>query len=192
MTSAEKIKQAFDPFFEAPIEAWESFATLGEVIQVDKSSVLKSNGTKEKYLYFIFKGTGGIFLWNKNNFVCIDLCFENDFFGDYMSFLTQEASALEVRCFEKSRIFRISHQNFNKMNSESPYGEKMCRAAAEALFIHKQKQQIDILTKSAKERYIEIVENQGELIQKTPQMHIASYLGITPQSLSRIRKELIG
>src|SRR5690554_480251 len=61
--------------------------------------------------------------------------------------------------------------------------------ASEALFVHKQKQQIDILTKTATERYIELQARQPKIIQRTPQKHIASYLGVTPQSLSRIRKE---
>ena len=72
---------------------------------------------------------------------------------------------------------------------DSDFGDKICRFAAEGLFIHKQKQQIDILTKSAKERYLELLNRQPQIIQRTPQKYIASYLGVTPQSLSRIRKE---
>jgi CRP/FNR family transcriptional regulator, anaerobic regulatory protein len=190
LTSAEKIKQAFDYFFEAPIEAWESFASLGEVIKVDKSTVLKSNSTIEKYLYFVLKGTGGIFLWNKNNFVCIDLCFENDFFGDYMSFITNSPSALEVLSFEEMELFRISKANFDKIGNGTSYGDKICRFAAEGLFIHKQQQQIDILTKTAKERYLDLLVRNSTVVQRIPQKHIASYLGITAQSLSRIRSEI--
>ncbi len=190
MTTALKIKAAFDFYFEAPIEAWQAFADLGEIITVEKEHITKANGTTEKYLYFILSGSGGILLWNKNNFVCIDLCYENDFFGDYLSFLTQQISPIEVMTFEKSELFRISKTNFDKLSSNTYYGSKICRFAAEGLFIHKQQQQLDILTKTAKDRYMELQKKQVSIIQRTPQKYIASYLGITPQSLSRIRNAI--
>lgn len=189
MKIEEKIKQVFDPYFNVPVDVWKSFANLGEVLRTTKEQTIKKTGTTEKYLYFILEGSGGIFLWNNNNFVCIDLCFEGDFFGDYMSFLNQQPSPLEVITFEPSELFRISKDNFNRIGYNTAYGNTICRFAAEALFVHKQKQQIDILTKTASERYIELQTKQSKTIQRTPQKHIASYLGVTPQSLSRIRKE---
>jgi CRP-like cAMP-binding protein len=186
----EKIKQAFDPYFNVPIEAWESFTDLGEIVTTTKDQIIKSTNTTEKYLSFILKGSGGILLWNNNNFVCIDLCYEGEFFGDYMSFLNQQPTPLEVVTFESSELFRISKSNFDKLSSNTEFGDKICRFASEALFVHKQKQQIDILTKTATERYIELQTRQPKILQRTPQKHIASYLGVTPQSLSRIRKEL--
>lgn len=188
----EKIKQAFDPYFNVPLEAWKSFTDLGEIVTATKDQTIKTAGTTEKYLSFILKGSGGILLWNNNNFVCIDLCYEGEFFGDYMSFLDQQPSPLEVVTFEPSELFRISKTNFDKLSNNTEFGDKICRFASEALFVHKQKQQIDILTKTAIERYVELQTRQPNIIQRTPQKYIASYLGVTPQSLSRIRKELAG
>lgn len=187
METAETIKQAFDPYFNVPLEAWKSFTGLGEIIVTVKDQVLKNTGEIEKYLHFIIDGSGGVLLWNNNNFVCIDLCYEGDFFGDYMSFLTQQPTPLEVITFEPSKIFRISRSNFEKVGFHSDIGNKICRFAAEALFIHKQQQQINLLTKTSAQLYDEIVAKQPNIIQRTPQKYIASYLGITPQSLSRIR-----
>ncbi|GMQ30616.1 Crp/Fnr family transcriptional regulator [Algoriphagus confluentis] len=189
MRIEEKIKQAFDPYFNVPLEAWKSFSDLGEVITTTKDQIIKNADTTEKYLSFILKGSGGILLWNNNNFVCIDLCYDEEFFGDYMSFLDQRPTPLEVVTFEPSELFRIAKANFDKLSNNTEFGDKICRFASEALFIHKQKQQIGILTKTATERYIELQTRQPEIIQRTPQKYIASYLGVTPQSLSRIRKE---
>ena len=105
-----------------------------------------------------------------------------------MSFLTQQPSPLSIVTFEPVELFRISKTNFDNISTETALGNSICRYAAEALFIHKQKQQIDILTKTATERYVEMLERYPGIIQRTPQKHISSYLGITPQSLSRIRK----
>ncbi len=80
MRTEEKIKQAFDPYFNVPIEAWKSFTDLGEVIATTKDQTIKNTDATEKYLSFILKGSGGILLWNNNNFVCIDLCYEGGIF----------------------------------------------------------------------------------------------------------------
>lgn len=187
MNVNEIIKQNFDPYFEAPLEAWKSFTDLGEVISTAKNQILKINNTTEKYLSFILKGSGGILIWKDTNFVCIDLCYEGDFFGDYMSFLIQQPSPLEVVTFESSEIFRISHSEFIKLSFNTEFGDKICRFAAEGLLIHKQDQQINLLIKSVAQRYEELLKKQPNISLRTPQKHIASYLGITPQSLSRIR-----
>lgn len=189
MTTTERIKKAFDQYLELPLDDWKSFTDMGEIVLVEKDIIIKQCNTIENYLYFILSGSGAILIWNNQNAVCIDLCYENDFFGDYMSFLTHSVSPLEVVTFEQTELFRISKNNFDKLSS-TQLGDKICRFAAEGLFIHKQQQQIDILTKTAKERYMEIQQQYASMLQRTPQKHIASYLGITPQSLSRIRSEL--
>jgi len=191
MKTEESIKKVFDQYLNVPVEAWKSFTDLGEIVSTTKNQTIKSIDTTEKFLSFILQGSGGVLLWKKNNFVCIDLCYEGDFFGDYMSFLTQQPTPLEVITFEPSKIFRIHRTNFEKLGFNTDFGDKICRFAAEGLFIHKQEQQINLLTKTPSARYAELLARQPKLIQRTPQKHIASYLGITPESLSRIRKKSI-
>ncbi|MEL6534398.1 MAG: Crp/Fnr family transcriptional regulator [Bacteroidota bacterium] len=183
------IKEAFDLYYEVPTEAWASFVSLGEVISAKREQTLKEPHTAEDYLYFILEGSGAILLWNDNNYVCIDLCYEREFFGDYMSLLNQQVTPLEVIALEPSQLFRISKDNFYSLRNTIAFGQMIRTFAAEALFIDKQSKQIDILTKSATQRYLELLQKQPEIILRTPQRFIASYLGITPQSLSRIRRQ---
>lgn len=107
-----------------------------------------------------------------------------------MSFTLRKATPIEVRLFEDSTIFRISHQSFQLTLMDGNFGEKITKLIAEASFIDKQQQQIDLLTKTAKERYIQLIKyHKG--VNRIPLKYLASYLGITPQSLSRIRLEKI-
>ena len=62
--------------------------------------------------------------------------------------------------------------------------------SSESSFVEKQQQQIDLLLKTAEQRYLELLEKQPNIIRRTAQKHIASYLGITTESLSRIRKKI--
>lgn len=186
----EKLKKLFDPFVCLNIQVWKNFEELGELQDFSKETVLKAANTTERYLNIILKGSGGNLIWNKNNFVCTDIAFENEFLFDFMSFTLQEATPIEVRLFEDSTIFRISHQRFQQTLVNGNFGEKITRLVAEASFIDKQQQQIDLLTKTAKERYLEQLQTRKG-IEKMPLKYLASYLGVTPQSLSRIRSDKI-
>lgn len=181
------LKESFDKYFEAPKETWIEFARHCDTVTFKEDEIVKESNTREKYFYFILKGSGGIFLWNKNNFVCVDFAFENSFFGDYMSLLTGKPSPLQTMSLERSEMLRITKEDFNNL-SEEPLGCIIKRIASEASFVDKQQQQIDLLTKTAQERYEALLEKFPDIIMRTKQKHIASYLGITPQSLSRIRK----
>lgn len=184
------MKKVFDPFLEVDIQVWANFEKLGEVQQLPKETIIKEANETEGYFTIIISGSGGNLLWNKNNFVCIDIGFEGEFLTDFMSFTLQKPTPIEVRLFENSTLFRIPYRQFQQTFSPGAYGEKITRLVTEHSFIYKQQQQIDLLTKTAKERYIELL-NTKKNIERTQLKYLASYLGITPQSLSRIRAEKI-
>ncbi|MDP2385606.1 MAG: Crp/Fnr family transcriptional regulator [Bacteroidota bacterium] len=186
---AKIFKTAFDPYFNAPLNIWEKFAQSGEAIETAKNEIIKKYGDREKYFYFILKGSGGIMLYQNNNYLCIDLCYDGDFFGDYFSFLTNQPTHFEVICFEPSTLFRMDKKNFQAL-ANTEYGRIICQTAAESLYIHKQTQQLELLSKTAEQRYIEMLEKHPNIVQRTPNKYIASYLGITPESFSRIRKKI--
>ena len=184
------VKNIFDPYFEAPIEIWESFAEYLEPKSFKKNELIKDTNQKEKYLSIITKGSAGIFLWKENSTICLDLCNEYEFFGDYMSFLTQKPTELFTQAIEYTELLSITYSDLNELYKSSTIGLNIGRIASESLFIHKQTQQIDLLMLTAEERYLNLLERQPEIVQRTPQKHIASYLGITPESYSRIRKKI--
>lgn len=186
----EILKAVFDKFYNAPIQIWETFAEQGQIINAKKNEVIKRYDQTENYFYLIISGSGGIMLYKNNNYLCVDLCYEGDIFGDYLSFLTNTPTDLEVICFEPTILFRISKENFLFLIA-TDYGRIICQSASDSLFIHKQTQQLDLLSKTAKERYIQILAKQPNILKRTPNKYIASYLGIAPQSLSRIRKNIL-
>jgi CRP-like cAMP-binding protein len=187
---AIQLKEIFDVYVELDIAVWKNFEKLGVVEEFPREHVLKEPFTTEKYINIVLEGSGGSLIWKNNNFVCIDIVSKNEFLCDYMSFTLQQKTPIEVRLFEDSRIFRIPHQNFQKTFESGNYGNPITKIIAENSFILKQQQQIDLLTKTAKERYVEMIEN-NQSISQIPLKFVASYLGITPQSLSRIRAEKI-
>lgn len=186
---AQRLKQSFDRYFEAPLAAWQEFARHSEVVKFGKNEIIKPYGKAENHGYFILKGSGGVFIWKDSHYVCLDLMYEDAFFADYMSLITQAQSPLETMALEDSEMLRISRDQID-MLKQTPVGMAIFLISAEWSYVEKQQQQIDLLLKTAEERYTEILEKQPNLVQRTPQKHLASYLGITTQSLSRIRRKL--
>ena len=180
------LKSSFDVFFSAPIEAWEDFADKCEVVLHKKDEIIKPQNSTERYFYYIIEGSAGIFLWKENNFVCLDFALDGHFCSDYMSFLTKQATPLQVVALENIKMLRMTTKNYNLI-TQQPVGKVIRLVAAEMSFIGKQQQQIELLTKSAKERYEILIKQFPNIQNRIAQKHIASYLGITPQSLSRVR-----
>lgn len=189
MNYAETLKKAFDSEFNAPIEVWEHFASLCDRIDVKKDEVLKKAFHSERYFYFIIKGSVGLFLWKENNFVCLDFAFDHQFCADYMSLITHQETPLELVALENCQLLRITADNYHKL-TQLKFGGIIRLLTAESSFVDKQLQQIELLTKNASERYSILHAKFPEISQRIAQQHIASYLGITPQSLSRIKKSL--
>ena len=185
----QRLKQTFDPHFNAPIEAWRYFASLGEIVAYKKNEVIKESNHIERYGYFLIEGSCGLLVWKENNFICLDLFLGNSFFADDISLSTGKPSPIEIIALEKSTVFRISKSNIEQLK-QTPMGSLLFRIGSENDFNEKQKQHLEFLTKTAEERYLVLLHNRPELLQRIHQKHIASYLGITTQSLSRIRKKI--
>lgn len=184
---ALELKHSFDPYFPAPVQAWEDFASLCEEVKFKKGHCLKRAGEQERFFYFIRQGSAAVFLWKENNPVCLDFAFEGHFFSDYMSLVTGSPGPLHTELLEDSSLLRMPREKYLRLGEEG-IGLYLLRIAAESSFISKQQQQIDLLTLTAEQRYTQLLETSPEYVRRLAQRHLASYLGITPQSLSRIRR----
>lgn len=183
------LKKAFDKHFEAPLEAWKALADLCEEVSFKKNERIKEANQIAKFGYFLLEGACGLFVWKENNYVCTDLFLENNFFADDLSLLTGKPSPIEIVSLENSTLLCISKSNIERLK-KTPVGSMLFLAGEENSNVEKQSQQIEIMTKSAEERYLNLMKNRPEILQRIHQKHIASYLGITTQSLSRIRKKI--
>lgn len=185
----ERLKQSFDRYGDSPPDVWRGFASLCEEVVFKKNQVIKAGGQIERYGYFLLSGSCGVFLWKESGFVCLDIVLENDFFADHFSLITGDPSPLETVALEKTVALRISKTNMEKMR-ESHMGAMLFLLGAEHSFVEKQRQQIDLLTKTAEQRYADLLQKNPQIVQRIAQKHVASYLGITTQSLSRIRRKI--
>lgn len=185
----KSIKTVFDTFGIPHIDHWEKFIALGKLKTYPKGYIIKEAYQTEKYLHIIISGIAISSVWDDNNIQkCTDLYFDNHFFMDYHSFINQQPTPIENQLLSDATLFSIPHKAFIKLIESSPFGDKITRIITDVHFSNKQKQQIDLLTKTASERLEGLISQYPKLLTQVPKKIIASYLGITPQSLSRIIK----
>lgn len=109
--------------------------------------------------------------------------------GDLFSFLTGTPSHYNIDCLEDTGVLQITKQNLEALYERVPKMERHFRIIIQNAFIAATSRVASSLAKSAAERYDEFVAQYPQIEQRVPNHQIASYLGITPQSLSRIRAQ---
>jgi CRP-like cAMP-binding protein len=118
--------------------------------------------------------------------------FENSFCSEYQSFLTEKPAQMSLQALEETELLLISHRDMNALFRQSQEFERLGRILAEQAFIFVSQRFASMLLESPETRYQRLVQERPKVMQRVPQYMIASYLGITPEALSRIRKRLAG
>jgi CRP-like cAMP-binding protein len=112
--------------------------------------------------------------------------------GDQYSFLTGLPSHYFIDALEDSETLLMERSSLEKLYSEVPKFERFFRIAFQSSYVALQRRILANISQTAEERYLDFSKNYPEIEQKVPQHQIASYLGIKPESLSRLRKQLAG
>ncbi|OJJ16273.1 hypothetical protein BKI52_33810 [marine bacterium AO1-C] len=118
----------------------------------------------------------------------VQFAIENWWVSDFTAYFTGAKSILYVECLENCVLLSIHKSTLERLYKEVPTLEKFFRRKLENAFVSFQKRIISNLYKTAEERYQEFITNYPNIEQRVRNYQIASYLGITPESLSRIRK----
>ena len=117
---------------------------------------------------------------------------EQEFVGDYASFLPAQSAAHAIQALEAAQLLTISYDNLQRFYQQVREGEKFGRLIAEQLFVDVLRQLASFYEETPEERYARFVRTYPDLQQRVPQYYIASYVGVRPQSLSRIRARQAG
>jgi CRP-like cAMP-binding protein len=115
---------------------------------------------------------------------------ENNYVCNYESFLPQNPSSKIIQALEVCDVLVISHDNLQILYANVREGERFGRMAIEAVFIQLLQDLSSFYTETPELRYERFIKNHADLQQRISQYHIASYVGVKPQSLSRIRKRI--
>lgn len=163
-----------------------------QIIQLKKGNIYIDNSKVQKALGFVVKGLmRGYYLDDKGSDITISFIKENEYATDYISFLKQSVSKYCFICLEDCIIIELSYNNIQQGYKKSKNFEKYGRLIAEKVLEERINRVEKLQFLNARERYIDFLNNNSELLSRIKLSHLCTYLGIERQSLTRIRKEII-
>lgn len=186
----DKVRYALEKIESLSHSDWEFFAARLTKVHLEKKAIVTKQGDTEDYLSFIEQGVVRLFIPNFENDCTVGFVFENEFVTAYDSFLTRLPSNYQIETLTPTVLWRISHEAMQTVYAQTEKGNCIGRKMAENMFLIKSKREQALLSSSAEERYLDLFQNRPQLFKEIPLKYIASYIGVTPQALSRIRKRI--
>ncbi|WP_417290974.1 Crp/Fnr family transcriptional regulator [Corallibacter sp.] len=165
---------------------------LNEVC-VSKHTYLLQPGTHVMHEYFVIKGCLiAYYLDSKGHKHTVQFAIENWWVGDFDAFFNHKPSNLFIETIESSKLFSITYDDLNTLFQEAPIYERYFRLLTTNAFIAQRKRILSALQNDTKTRYLEFCNAYPNIEDRVPNYHIANYLGVSAESLSRIRRKLKG
>lgn len=186
----EELKTFIDNIHPMSSVDWQFFSSKLHLQQLPKGATLTKMGEVENHLSFISGGIVRFYIPHEENDLTFGFLFQNQFVTAYDSFITQTSSCYQIETLTETRLWRISYKDLQDVYQQTQSGNLIGRKMAENMFLIKSKREISLLNKTAEERYMDLFSERPELIKQIPLKYIASYIGVTPQALSRIRKRI--
>lgn len=185
-----EIKKYFQKQVDISEKDWDIFSSKLIKREFPKKTNLLKAGQTENYLSFIEIGIIRFYIPKETEDFTFGFAFEANFVSAYDSFITQKPSSYELETLSDTIIWSLTYQDLQQIYNQTQIGNKIGRLASEELFLKKSKRELSLLNQSAEQRYLNLFTEQPHLLQFIPLKYIASYIGITPQALSRIRKRI--
>jgi CRP-like cAMP-binding protein len=186
----QQLRQYFEQTRPISEEAWEAFSKSLIRQEFPKKSIILKHGQTENFISLIEKGTVRFFIPREENDLTFAFIFENELLSAYDSFLTQTPALYAAETITHTILWRFSYDSLQTIYQNFSFSNEIGRRASEEIYLKKAKRELSLLNDTAKERYLKLFIERPEVIKQIPLKYIASYIGITPQALSRIRKEI--
>jgi CRP-like cAMP-binding protein len=155
-------------------------------ITVDSGTTLLKEGDIVQKMFFIRQGCLRLWFNHQGKDITVQFFFEGAAATSLESFLHREPSPFSIETIEPCRIGVLLKSDFHRLLEDPAFKDWFYQTALEKLFVHS-KRLLSMVRDKPEERYRRLLDEEPRLPQRVPQHYIASYLGITPVSLSRIR-----
>ncbi|WP_158856070.1 Crp/Fnr family transcriptional regulator [Lunatibacter salilacus] len=160
-------------------------------VKFKKGDVILEKGRQANAYYCMEKGLARAYVVSHSGQeITTGFILSGEIAIDVVSIFTRIPAAETIVCLSECLCYQINFEDFQELFHSIPGLSEWGRNwMSKALFAHR-KRSISMITESALDRYLDLVKNYPEIIEKAPLKHIATYLGVTDSSLSRIRKEI--
>jgi len=187
----ELLSKSFEERISISKEEFDFCKTLFIPKKLRKKQYLLQEGDVCRYTAFVEKGMLRTFTVDeKGNEPILQFSMEGWWIADLYSFLTDEPSQYNIEALEECELLLITKENWDILLKKVPAFEHYFRILIQNNLIATQRRLMSSLSETAEEKYTKLINNFPGCVQRVPQHMIASYLGITPETLSRVRSQM--
>ncbi len=188
----EKLIQTINQKVFLSKEDIELIQNYFEVVSYPKNTIIEEQDKVGDYLYFINSGFVRLFYYNENGDENTNqISISNDFVVSYLDFIQGNPAKENIESITESDLLRIKKSNLRAFIDKSENFKKFSVTIFEKAMTDTSNRANDLATLTAEQRYKKLIENHPKILQNVPIQYIASFLGMKPESLSRIRKNII-
>ncbi|ELR69472.1 cAMP-binding protein [Fulvivirga imtechensis AK7] len=187
-----QFREALNRYAPVSEESLSKLLSIAKFTSIEKGHYLLQLNQVAKSLYFVCEGIiTSLFVTQDGNTHIKNFFLEGNFAASTVSLLLSCPSSFALECLEDGIILSLNFKKYKQLINENDDLKNFYTGYLEQKWvIENEKRQISFATQTAMERYLTFLKNYTDLESRVPQRHIASYLGITPTQLSRIRKDL--
>ncbi|WP_330443054.1 Crp/Fnr family transcriptional regulator [Flavobacterium sp. C4GT6] len=189
MDSLIKLQQTVFSLHRLPDAEWDMFVQILTFKTFQKGDTLIKEGEYEYYIYFLEKGATRNYFLKEGKEFTVAFHFSGEFVTAFYSLITGTPSVVTIEFLEDSKVIVIPYRDLEVFYQKSFHGATVGRKMAEMQYAHRLEKEMDLLSLTAEERYVRLLERNPELVAAISVKHLSSFLGIQPESLSRIRKQ---
>ena len=189
----QQIKAYLDQIATISNLDWSFFTSKLHRRVIEKKSIFLKVNEIENQISFIESGIVRLFIPKDNpeKEITFGFSFKNQFISAYDSFLTQSPSVYQLQALTETTILSLTYDDLQSVYKSTQIGNLIGRLTAEDLFLIKSNREQNLLNLTAEQRYLKLFKERPELLESIPLKYISSYIGVTAQALSRIRKRLL-
>lgn len=185
------MKEEINKILKLPSDLLEVFWDSFKPASVQKGDFFLTEGQYCNSIALVVKGALYSFYQKEGIEIIEGFCFEGCFLSDYPSFIKRIPAQKNFKAIENSQLLLISNDELGNLYQKDSKFEKAGRLMAEYLFTQWELKLRETIFFTPTERYIKMLSDKKDILQRVPQYQIASYLNVTPQYLSQIRKNII-
>jgi CRP-like cAMP-binding protein len=186
----EALRKFIEKYTSLPTDEWKGISDCFEKRVIEKDEIILQEGKVCRHLYFLESGLLYFYINKDGNNITKFFTEAPYFFTSQSSFNSKKPATENIQAIEKSVVWQISYNQVNELYKLKSWTDFARKIIQEVQFFTEEILE-ELQTETAEVRYEKMQKNNPVLLQRIPLKHLASYLGIAPQSLSRIRKKIV-
>ena len=183
----EYMVKYFNRFMPLSNEDLVGLMQYTEFRKFDKRQVIVQEGEIDNYLNMVLKGLVMKYMKVRKNNVILQLATEGHVIHSELSYLTRMPSPVVIETLEPTFMISIRADKMEEALDKFDQGERLGRLILTGMYIKKDENRYNLLSRSTRERFFEYIEHHPHMLQRVPQKYLASYLQIKPETFSRLK-----